>query len=531
MKKLLAIFVCFLALFSCGSNSSSNGKYLTINLNEEGKTIDTALQTDVSSGDLHTFLSEGLTKIDIKTKQPIPGLAEKYDISEDGLTYTFHLRDGIKWSNGEKITANDFKFAWLRALDPNTAAPYAYMLYPIKNAEKFNTGKATKDEVGIKVLDDKTLEVKLEASTPYFLSLTAFVTYMPANEKFVTECGDKFALEPDKLLYSGPFKMVSWTHNSEIKLVKNENYYDKDKINLDGVNIKFIANTAAALNAFKNDEIDFTSLTAEQYDEYKDNPNLHKVLMATNWYLEFNHKNKFLANSNIRKAILMAINKEELTKTVFNGINDPAYTFTPKGVGMPGLKTNDFATEIGVSAPKFNATEAKAYLEKGLKELGLDKAPTLSIILNDSGLNKKIGESIQEYLRVNLGITLNIETMAFKERLSRMESGQFDVVLAGWGADYQDAMTFLDLLESNNGNNHGKYSNTEYDKCIRLAKSTSNKEERYAAMKKAEEIIASDVPIALLFQAKKNYIVNEKLSNFTFSAVGPDFFMNYADIK
>ena len=230
MKKLLAIFVCFLTLFSCGSSSTSNGKYLTLNLSEEGKTIDTALQTDVSSGDLHQFISEGLTKIDPKTKQPVPGLAEKYEISEDGLTYTFHLRDGIKWSNGEAITANDFKFAWLRALDPNTAAPYAYMLYPIKNAEKFNNGKASKDEVGIKVVDDKTLEVKLEAATPYFLSLTAFVTYMPVNEKFFNECGDKFALEPDKLLYSGPFKMVSWTHNSEIKLVKNENYYDKDKI-------------------------------------------------------------------------------------------------------------------------------------------------------------------------------------------------------------------------------------------------------------------------------------------------------------
>ena len=211
--------------------------------------------------------------------------------------------------------------------------------------------------------------------------------------------------------------------------------------------------------------------------------------------------------------------------------NDPAYTFTPKGVGMPGLKTNDFATEIGVSAPKFNASEAKACLEKGLKELGLSKAPVISIILNDSGLNKKIGESIQEYLRVNLGIEVKIETMAFKERLARMESGQFDMVLAGWGADYQDAMTFLDLLESTNGNNHGKYSNPEYDKCIRLAKSTPNKEERYLAMKRAEEIIASDIPIALLFQAKHNYIVNEKLNNFSFSAIGPEFLMNYADFK
>lgn len=531
-KKIFAIFACIFMVFSCGSTSSKGGeKVLNLNFNEEGKTIDPALSTDVSTGDLHAFLSEGLTRIDPKTKQPVPGLAEKYEVSSDGLTYTFHLRDGLKWSNGEPITANDFKFAWTRALDPKTAAGYAYMLYPIENAEEFNSGKIGADKLGINVLDDKTLVVKLKSVTPYFLSLTAFITYSPVNEKFIKEVGSQFALEADKIISSGPFKIESWTHNSEMKLVKNENYYNKDAIKIDAVNIKYIADSAASLNAFKNEEVDFVSLTAEQYEQYKNDPQLNSILMATTWYLEFNNNHKFLSNKNVRKAIAMAINKEEMCSTIFNGINEPAYTFTPKGVGMPGLKTNDFATEIGVSAPKYNLEEAKKLLAEGLKELGMSSAPEISIILNDSGTNKKVGEAVQEYLRVGLGINLKIETMAFKERLARMDSGNFDIVLAGWGADYQDPTTFLDLLETTNGNNYGKFSNAEYDKLIKLSRVTPDKEKRYEMLKRAEEIIADEAPVALLFQVKRNYLVNSKLSNYTFLAIGVSYNWNYTEIK
>lgn len=530
-KKVFAMVALAFMAFSCGSTENNGKKVLNLNFGEEGKTLDPALSTDVSTGDLHIFLSEGLTRIDTKTKQPIPGLAEKYEISEDGLTYTFHLRDNLKWSNGDPITANDFKFAWTRALDPKTAAGYAYMLYPIENAEEFNSGKVGADKVGINVLDDKTLQVKLHSVTPYFLSLTAFVTYSPVNEKFIKEVGSSFALEADKIISSGPYKIESWTHNSEMKLVKNENYYNKDAIKIDNVNIKYIADSAASLNAFKNDEVDFVNLTAEQYEQYKDDPNLNSILMATTWYLEFNNNHKFLSNKNVRKAISMAINKEEMCSTIFNGINEPAYTFTPKGVGMPGLKTDDFATEIGVSSPKYDLTEAKKYLEKGLAELGMDKAPEISIILNDSGTNKKVGEAIQEYLRVGLGIDLKIETMAFKERLARMDSGNFDIVLAGWGADYQDPTTFLDLLESKNGNNYGKFNNAEYDKLIRLARVTPDKEKRYEILKRAEEIIADEAPVALLFQVKRNYLVNPKLTDYVFLAIGGNYIWNYTDIK
>lgn len=521
-KFLLSIFL-FITLFSCGS-STPTGKVLNYRLPEEGKSLDPQLLTDHTGCNIHQLLSEGLTKLDMETKQPKPGLAEKYEVSSDGLTWTFHLRDNLKWSNGDKLTANDFKYAWLRALDPKTASEYAFILFPIKNAEKFNDGKCSKDEVGINVLDDKTLEVKLENVTPYFPSLTAFVTYLPANEKFVEEKGEKYALEPEDILSSGPFILKKWTHNSEMYLEKNPNYYAKDKISLDGIKIKFIMDNAAALNAFKNDEIDFTNISSEQYDEFKDDKRLKVLPQAQMYFLMYNFQNKVLTNLKIRKAFDLALNKDDINKSAFNSLNTVIYNFTPHKVGMPGNNTNDFGSEVGDIIEKYNADKAKELFKEGMKELGLTEFPKLSIIVNDMDNNKKVAENIQEQLRTNLGIEFDIQVMTYKERLSRQTSGDFDIALTRWGADYQDAMTFLDLFMTKNGNNNGKYSNPEYDKYVQLAKSEPDKAKRFEYLKKVEEIIANDVPITVLYQVNKYYVVNDRISNYAFSPVNSDMF-------
>lgn len=522
IKKILTI-IFLLTIFACGSNTPTS-KTLNFWLNEEGTTLDTSLVTDHSSGNVHSFLSEGLTKMNIKTKQPEPGLAEKYEVSEDGLTWTFHLRDNIKWSNGDPITANDFKFAWLRALDPKTASQYSFILYPIKNAEKYNSGEISENEVGIEVLDSKTLKVTLEAPTPYFTSLTSFVTYMPINEKFLKEKGENYALDVDGLLSSGPYIMKKWTHNSEMTLEKNPYYYAKDKITVDNVQIKFIADTASSLNAFKNEEIDFVPLSTEQFDEFKNDERLQSLPQAQVYFLMYNHTNKVLSNLKIRKAIDLAINKEEINSTVFNGLNKVNYNFTPHKVGMKGLKTDDFGSEVGDLVEKYNPEKAKTLLKEGLAELGIDKLPTLTIIVNDADGTKKVCEAIQEYLRINLGVELDIQIMTYKERLQRQLSGDFDIAMTRWGADYQDAMTFLDLFTSNNGVNSGKYSNKDYDKLISLAKKEANKEKRFNYLKEVEDIIAKDVPISILYQVNKYYVVNKRISNYAFSPINSDLF-------
>ncbi|VWL84998.1 peptide ABC transporter substrate-binding protein [Oceanivirga miroungae] len=530
IKKILSIVIFSFALISCGG--SNEVIPLTINVGSEGRTLDPQLATDSTTTVVNTFLQEGLTRLDVNSKKIVPGLAKSWDLSKDGLVWTFYLRDNIKWSNGDEITANDFKYAWLRALNPDTASEYAYMLFPIKNAKEYNAKKVKEDEIGIKVINDKTLEVTLNSVTPYFTSLTSFLTYLPVNEKFIKKVGSEFSLEADKILYSGPYKMVDWVHNAEMKLEKNENYYDKDIISDHKVVLKFIADSTAALNIFKNDELDVVALSSEQYEKFKDDKRLHLVEDATIWYLGFNHMNSsVLKNRKIRKAILQAIDKEKLVEIATNGISKDIYNITPTGVGIEGFKTNDFALEVGETFSRFNKEEAKKLLKEGMRELNIDKMPTLSLIVNDGGVNKKFGEIIQEDLRKNLSIDINVELVTFKERLARTNAGDFDIVLRGWNADYKDPLTFLDLFVTNGGNNSGKYSNKEYDESIRIAQTEKDPKKRFEALKKAEKIAGEDVIVAILHQPKKLYLVNPRVSNYAFYGIGVKFDFTRAKVK
>ncbi len=528
MKKILFVLMSVFMFFSCGtSNTNSNENVITYNLEHEGISLDPQILTDSSGMNIHGLVSEGLTYT-LASGKVKPALAESWEVSEDGLTWTFKLRDNIKWSNGEEITADDFVFGWERALDPNTASEYSYILFPIKNAEKYTLGEVKFDEVGVKALDDKTLEVKLENVTSYFDSLVSFVTYMPANRKFVEEKGAEYGLEPETLLYSGPYKIVKWDHNTQIKLERNEYYYDSDSRKIDGFVIKFIADSTAALNAFKNGEIDIVSITTEQLQEFKDDTRLRKDVIARTYYLPFNMGREIFKNQKIREAISLAIDKEGLIETVFNNSKEASYTFTPKNSGMIGIK-EDFVKELGKTFKKYDSKRAKDLFEEGKKEMGIADFPVITLVANDGRSNKKVVEKIQEDLRVNLGLELNVEMVTFKERLNRMKSKEFDILLTGWGADYQDPVTFLDLLMTNNGNNTSGYSSAEYDNLIISALKTINREKRMNYLFEAERLIARDVPVIPLFQDTKLHLINDKVKGVEIGAFGIDVHFNNAE--
>lgn len=220
MKKIFTSIVFLLTLFSCGSGSQDTNKVFKLNLSQEGETLDSTLLTDVTGGNIHSLISEGLLKLEPSTGQFVAGLAKSYEISENGLEYVFHLRDDIKYNDGTPITAHDFEFSWKRSLDPNTAASYAYLLYPIKNAQQANEGKVSLDEVGVKAIDDKTLKVELNSPTAYFKSLLILPSYMPINKAYLEKMGDQYALEADSILSSGPFYIKSWDHNSSMTFEK-----------------------------------------------------------------------------------------------------------------------------------------------------------------------------------------------------------------------------------------------------------------------------------------------------------------------
>ena len=527
MKKVLLILAMAMMFFACGAKGSK-GSTFSLNLGAEPKSIDPQLSTDIAGGTVNELLSEGLLKRTPDGK-PDPGIAEKWEVSPDGLKWTFHLRDA-KWSNGDPITANDFKAAWIRGLDPKVASEYAYMLYPIKNGELFNKGKVTADKVGIKVVDPKTLEVTLESPTPYFADLVTFKTYSPINEKFLKEAGEKFATEANQTISSGPYVMKKWVHDSEIKFEKNPNYWNKDNVKVDNITYKLIPDNSAALNAFKNKEVQVTNITAEQAREYEGKPELVKSKDGSVWYILPNLKNKFLSNSKIRKAILLAVDRDELVKSVLNGTGESARTFVPSGIGIKGI-SKDFPEEVPTSIEKYNPQKAKQLFAEGLKELGMTSAPTLEVLINDSGNNKPVAEFVQESVRKNLGLNLNVKAVTFQERVSRMASKDFDLVLAGWSGDFKDPITYLDLFVTGGGQNRGSYSNPQYDALVKKIKSTADPNVRVPAMIELEKIIADDTPVAVLFQREKPYLMDTKVQGLKFTAIGGEFYFKNLSMK
>lgn len=534
MKKLLLLLCMTILLLSCVGNSgdkggSSKDNTIRIVIGAEPASIDPQLSTDISGGTVNDYITEGLMKYN-ENGELVPGLAESYEISEDGLTWIFHLRDGILWSNGDPIVAQDFYDGWERALNPDVASNYAYMLYPIKNGEAYNTGNASVDELGIKVIDDKTLEVVLENPTPYFADLLTFKTYMPLNKAFYETVGEEYATAPDKIISSGPYILTEWVHNSKLSFVRNENYYNSDAISIDNVELSIIESPEAIVNAYENGEVDVISLTAQQADRYKDSPELVSSNDGSVWYLLMNNENQVLKNSKIRKSLLMAVDRGELTRDVLNGSGVIAETFVPAGIGIFGLN-GDFPSEVSTKTVGYNPEEAKKLLAEGLSEVGLSEFPEFSLIINDNGNNKIIAEYIQESLNKNLGVVINLEVVEFKERIARTNQGDYDLALAGWSGDYHDPITYLDLFITNGGNNNAKYSNSRYDELIRIAQSSNDPKVRIPALIEVEEIIANDVVVGTLYHREKKYLVKPRIKNMKFRAIGGEYDGLYARIE
>lgn len=529
MKKILAVLLMVLGLVACGGGKTSNTDgevVIRYNNGSQGDSYDTALMTADTEIKLAELLHGRLTHLNPETQKFEPYLAESYTQSEDGLTWTFKLRQGLKWSDGSDLTAEDFKYAWLRVLDPATASQYAYMLFPIVNAEEYNAGKVSAEQVGISVPDPLTLVVNLKAPTVYFESLVAFVTYAPVSKAAVEKYGDQYSLEKDTILYSGPFVISDWVPNSSMVLTKNPYFYAP--YDFDKVEIKMMDKPEAYLNAYENDEIDWVEITADNYDKYKDSPELIKTPNGSTWYVEFNTTRGPLKNRHIRRALAMAIDKQDMINTIARGIGEPANHIVTKGIGIIGVD-KDFVEETGLPGLQYNPEEAKKELELGMKELGITEMPTLKFILNDSGKNKKYGETIQEYFRVNLGVKVDIELMTWKEKQQRVKNSDFDMGYSGWGPDYQDAMTFLDLFVTNGGNNHGKYSNPEYDKLIAYAQTETDKVKRFEAMKRALEILQEDAPVAPTSSPMRLILVRPYIKGLKYQAIGSD--INFSKIK
>ncbi|AJK86217.1 MULTISPECIES: peptide ABC transporter substrate-binding protein [Lysinibacillus] len=444
---------------------------------------------------------EGLYRIGPENT-PIPGMAESHEVSEDGTVYTFKIRKDAVWSNGTPVTAHDFEYAWKRAINPETQAIYSYLMLDIKNAANVQTeedplyGKV--EEIGIKAINDETLEVQLNAPIPYFISLTTYAPFFPLNKEFTESQGDQYALEAENMIYNGPFMMESWQHGQGWTFVKNESYWDKDTVKLTKITQKIVKDTATAVNLYEAGEIDTAELSSEYVAQYKDNPEYSTFLKPNTYFIRMNHENKYLSNLNIRKAIDMAWDKQGFADVILQDGSIPAYYLVPQGLSTDD-KGNDFRDGNG-DMNKTNIELAKETWATGLKELGVDQVK-LEFLTYDRAESKKAAEFIKNQLETNLeGLELTINMQPNKQKLALEGAVDFDLDYGGWGPDYQDPMTYIELFESTAYYNQSNYKNEKVDALIKQAKTTSNVTERWELMQQAEKLMMEDVAFAPTFQ-------------------------------
>ena len=532
--KFLMIFVfSVVILAACSGNSELSGKVLKVAKDVELASMDQHIATDGLSFEVIAATIEGLYTLDADGNA-IPAIAESHDLSEDGLTYTFHLREEAKWSNGDPVTSNDFVYAWRRLVDPNTASEYAFIMdvAGVENAAAINAGEASLEELGVKAVDDYTLEVNLALPVPYFLQLMAFPSFFPINESFVTEKGDDYAQSPDGLLANGPFKMTEWTQGHSFKVEKNDSYYDKENVKLDGIEYKIMKDAQTAALEFDSANMDIVRLTGEIVDLYKDNDAFTLIHEGYLWYIAPNEEVPELQNVNLRQALGRAVNKDQLTETVLNDGSTVADFIVPVSLAT-GPDGKDFRETSANDYMTYDVAVAGKYWEKAKQELGIDSL-TLELLFEDTDALKKCAEFIQSELQTNLpGLTIELKSQPKKNRLELMRAGDYQLGITRWGPDYADPTTYLDMFITGNANNYPNYSNADYDALMeRIGKGdlVYDAEARWEAMKEAEELlIAQDAAALPMYQQGNTYLINPKVSGIETHSVGVPFI--YKNVK
>lgn len=551
-KLALSFSMGLTLLAGCGgSGGTTSGGEVTINLGSEPPEMNSFLNTDSTSGNVLRHVIVGLTTLDENDKA-VPGVAESWTKSEDGLTYTFKLRADAKWNNGDPVTANDFVFAWNQLFTTRNGADYASTwavmfegadelmaaTLPLKDDASEEQKAAAKEaeeaalaNVGWKALDETTLEVKFTGPYPYVESVLAFYNLAPISEKLYNEYGgiETYGKEADKMAYNGPYTVTQWVHEDSLVMEKNPNYWDASSISIDKINCRMIKDTGAALNEFENGTIDMIGLNGEQAKNYRaEGKNVQSYDDGSVWYLEFNTQRPGMKNAKVRKALTLGVDVEKYVANVVLNESKPAQSFTAAAVN-----NGEFSNKVGTvwNRNTTDYSEAKKLLEEGLKEEGLTLEtfkPTLVGDVGDTG--KKTYQFVQEQLKTNLGVTMEIDQVEFKTRLQRMSDGDFDIVWAGWSCDYDDPMSYLDLWITGGGNNHGKWSNAEYDALIKAAYSEGDVEKRTQQLLDAEKIIGEEVPIGPMYYRQRDFICSDKLVGVQRTAFR-DIDLRFASVK
>lgn len=518
MKKVLALLFAALMVFSCfacNTQGPAEEFELNVNIASEPESIDPALNTAVDGAVMINHMFEGLYKwIDDGNgvAKLVLGQAESVDVNAEKTVYTFKIRENAKWSDGQAVTASDFVYSWQRLVDPATAADYCYMADILLNANEIMAGEKDKSELGVKAIDEHTLEVTLHTPCPYFEEIMAFPSLMPVRQDMIEKGGDQWTFDLSTYVGNGPYKMESWEHNSKIRLVKSENYYDYAKLGPNAINFALMDDANAIYAAFNSGQLNFIEeVPVAEIHTLVEQGKLNIDKYIGTYYVCFQTQKAPFDDVRVRKAFSLAIDRNYIVEQITRTGQVPASGFVPYGVNDAlGIEGDDFRTvggnymDVSKEAYEANCEEARRLLAEAGYEGGAG-FPVVEYLYNTSDNHKAIGEALQQMWQDELGVTVNLVNQEWNTFLQTRKEGNYSIARNGWIADYNDPMSFLDMWLTGGGNNDAHYSNAEYDALIMQAKSTSDAAERMRLMHQAEDILMGEdvVHAAIYFYTNK----------------------------
>ncbi|MDY5798453.1 MAG: peptide ABC transporter substrate-binding protein [Eubacteriales bacterium] len=534
MKKLIAIALVLIMAFSVfGCTTSTEDFEIAVNFASEPNTIDPALNSAVDGAVMINHIFEGLYKwVDDGSGNATLALGQAKEVTPnaDKTVYTVKLRDDIKWSDGKDVVAADFVYAWQRLVDPNTAADYCYMADIILNANEIMAGEMDKSELGVKAIDEKTLEITLHTACPYFEEIMAFPALMPIRSDIIEQYGDQWTFSPETYIGNGQYKMAEWSHNEFIKLVPSETYYDVDKLGPKVIKFALMDDTNAIYAAYRSGSLNFIQeVPVDEIPGLLSSGELKVHPYLGTYYCCFNTSKAPFDDVRVREAFSLVIDRNYIVENVTKTGQKPATAFVPSGISdAPGAK-DDFRAVGGdymdVSAEKYqeNCERARQLLAEAGYPNG-EGFPIVEYLYNTSDNHRLIGEALQNMWQTELGVTVNLVNQEWNTFLDTRKNGDYSIARNGWIADYNDPMSFLDMWLTGGGNNDAQYSNPDYDALIMQAKSTSDLAERMSLMHQAEDILmGQDVVHAAIYFYTDKYMA-QGIKGMYFTPLGYYFF-------
>ncbi len=504
------------------ADSGDAATELAVVVGPEPDTIDPALNSTVDGGTYIVHAFEGLMSLD-ENAQPIAGQAESYEVSEDGLTYTFHLRDGLKWSDGSDLTASDFVYSWNRAIAPETAADYEYMFDCIDGY--------TDGELNVVAEDDQTLVVQLVSATPYFLELCAFPAYAPVKQEVVEANPDGWTQDPATYIGNGPYRMTAWEHSSYILMEKNPNYWNADAVVSDTIRFMLMEDDSAQLAAYETgDVIMIDSVPTDEIPVLESRSDYHVIGQLGTYYISFNTQDEIMSNPLVRKALTLAIDRTYIVEEIAQAGQEEAGAFVPTGLSDAD-PTQEFRTVGGNYYDPYDYEGNLELAKEALAEAGYpdgEGLPTLEYIYNESSGNQMIAEALQN-MWAQIGVNVELSSQEWATFVNTRKEGDYQIARNAWLGDYNDPISFLDMWVTDGGNNDAQWSNAEYDQLIADVKASSDATERMEKMHQAENLIFNEWILSPIYFYTDIYMINDNVEGFYASKLGFKYFM-YASV-